>query len=64
MSRQDEPLLAKLSAGDIVAPDAEYHNKCLVSPYNRVHTVPNRVQNLQGLNTCREREPLLLTTLT
>ena len=33
---QDEPLLAKLSAGDMVALDAEYHNKCLVSLYNRV----------------------------
>ena len=33
---QDEPLLAKLNAGDMVALDAEYHNKCLVSLDNRV----------------------------
>ena len=32
---QDKPLLAKLSAGDMVAQDAEYHVKCLVSLYNR-----------------------------
>ena len=32
---QDKPLLAKLSAGDMVAQDAEYHVICLVSLYNR-----------------------------
>ena len=32
---QDKPLLAKLSSGDMVAQDAEYHVKCLVSLYNR-----------------------------
>ena len=32
---QDKPLLAKLSAGDMVAQDAEYHVKCLVALYNR-----------------------------
>ena len=32
---QDKALLAKLSAGDMVALDAEYHIKCLVSLYNR-----------------------------
>ena len=32
---QDKPLLAKLSVGDMVAQDAEYHVKCLVSLYNR-----------------------------
>ena len=32
---QDKPLLAKLSAGDMAAQDAEYHVKCLVSLYNR-----------------------------
>ena len=32
---QDKPLLAKLSSGDMVAQDAEYHIKCLVTLYNR-----------------------------
>ena len=32
---QDKLLLAKLSLGDIVAQDAEYHIKCLVALYNR-----------------------------
>lgn len=32
---QDESLLAKLSAGDMIALDAKYHLQCLVSLYNR-----------------------------
>lgn len=32
---QDTDLLAKLSAGDLVAQEAKYHPKCLVSLYNR-----------------------------
>lgn len=32
---QDKPLLAKLSSGDRVAQDAEYHIKCLLTLYNR-----------------------------
>ena len=32
---QDQQLLAKLSAGDLVAQDAKYHLGCLVSLYNR-----------------------------
>ena len=32
---QDERLLAKLSAGDLIAQDAQYHVQCLVSLYNR-----------------------------
>lgn len=32
---QDKPLLVKLSTGDMVAQDAEYHIKCLVALYNR-----------------------------
>ena len=32
---EDEPLLAKLSAGDLIAQDAQYHHQCLVSLYNR-----------------------------
>ena len=32
---QDKPLLAKLSAGDLIAQDAQFHPQCLVSLYNR-----------------------------
>ena len=31
----DKQLLAKLSAGDLVAQEAKYHAKCLVSLYNK-----------------------------
>ena len=33
---QDKRLLAKLSAGDLIAQDAQYHVQCLVSLYNRL----------------------------
>ena len=32
---QDKQLLAKLSVGDLIAQDAQYHVQCLVSLYNR-----------------------------
>ena len=32
---EDKPLLAKFSAGDLIAQDAQYHPQCLVSLYNR-----------------------------
>ena len=35
MKLQDKQLLAKLSAGDLIAQDAQYHVQCLVSLYNR-----------------------------
>ena len=35
---QDEKLLAKLSAGDLVAQEAKYHASCLVALYNNAHT--------------------------
>ena len=33
---EDKSLLAKLSAGDMVAQEAKYHPKCLAGLYNRV----------------------------
>ena len=36
---EDTTLLAQLSAGDMVAIEAKYHNRCLVLLYNRVRTV-------------------------
>ena len=35
---QDEHLIAKLSAGDLVALEAKYHGKCLASLYNKVQS--------------------------
>ena len=32
---QDEILLAKLSAGDLISQEAIYHGKCLASLYNK-----------------------------
>ena len=36
---QDQGLLAKLSAGDLIAQEAKYHAQCLVSLYNRARKV-------------------------
>ncbi len=33
---EDTTLLAQLSTGDMVAIEAKYHNRCLVSLYNQV----------------------------
>ena len=38
---QDERLLAKLSAGDMIAQDAKYQSRCLVSHYNLAASVKN-----------------------
>ena len=32
---KDSVLLAKLSSGDMVTPEAKYHSKCLLAPYCR-----------------------------
>lgn len=36
---EDMPLLAKLSAGDLIAQEAKYHTQCLVSLYNKARGV-------------------------
>ena len=46
----DTILLAKLSAGDLISQEAVYHNKCLVSLYNRAkrstpHTLDNNAND-------------------
>ena len=43
----DSKLLAKLSAGDVVAIDMKYHLKCLTSLYNRAKAVENQ-ESLEG----------------
>ena len=32
---QDKPLLAKVSAGDLIVQEAKYHAQCLASLYNK-----------------------------
>ena len=39
---QDEQLLAKLSSGDLIAQDAQYHIQCLASLYNRARDCESR----------------------
>ena len=33
----DKQLLAKLSTGDLMTQEAEYHTRCLVTLYNKAH---------------------------
>lgn len=47
---QDERLLAKLSAGDMVAQDAKYHAKCLATLYNKTRSL----QDKQKMDTTDE----------
>lgn len=41
---QDERLLTKLSGGDMVAQDAKYHVRCLVSLYNRARACKDKTK--------------------
>jgi len=51
MKLQDKKLLAKLSAGDLIAQDALYHLPCLVSLYNRAReTKISENTNADALN--------------
>ncbi len=42
---QDQSLLAKLSAGDLIAPEAKYHAQCLVSLHNRARQTKSSKEN-------------------
>ncbi|CAG2225133.1 unnamed protein product [Mytilus edulis] len=42
----DTLLLAKLSAGDLIAQEAKYHSKCLVSLYNRASRIEMKNDNV------------------
>ena len=46
---QDEKLLAKLSAGDVVAQEFEYHPTCLTALYNEEKAVLNQQKSKEGL---------------
>lgn len=47
---QDKPLLAKLSAGDLIAQEAKYHTQCLVSLYNRARDKKPQESNVDDVN--------------
>ena len=43
---QDKPLLAKLSAGDLIAQEAKYHAQCLASLYNKARDMKANVDDV------------------
>ncbi|XP_062605131.1 uncharacterized protein LOC134266937 [Saccostrea cucullata] len=46
----DKAILAKLSAGDLIAQDAQYHVKCLVSLYNKARATKTTVDEQDDVN--------------
>ncbi|CAG2208417.1 unnamed protein product [Mytilus edulis] len=44
----DTLLLAKLSAGDLIAREAKYHSKCFVSLYNRASRIEMKNDNVES----------------
>ena len=47
---QDKPLLAKLSAGDLIAQEAKYHPQCLASLYNKARDTKAPESNADDVN--------------
>ena len=45
MKLNDSVLLAQLSAGDLIAQEAKYHSKCLVSLYNRASRLDTKADD-------------------
>ena len=50
---QDENLLAKLSAGDLIAQEAKYHAKCLTNLYNRACAKVSQDQDASDDQICK-----------
>ena len=48
---QDESLLAKFSAGDMVAQDVVYHSLCLVAIYNKIDRF-SKAPDIESINEC------------
>ena len=57
-SLQDQELLAKLSAGDLISMEAKYHNHCILALYNKAErqssdndcdTYTHKVQTCKGI---------------
>ena len=51
---QDSKLLAKLSAGDLIALEARYHARCLVALYNRAAAVDRETSSSEPTHSCSE----------
>ena len=47
---QDKPLLAKLSAGDLIAQEAKYHPQCLTSLHNKARDKKAPESNVDDIN--------------
>ena len=47
---QDKPLLAKLSAGDLIAEDAKYHVQCFTSLYNEARDTKAQESDVDSVN--------------
>ena len=56
---QDLPLLVKLSAGDLIAQDAQYNLKCLVSLYNKARAITTTVEDQDYINHGRTLRELV-----
>ncbi len=58
---QDEKILAKLSAGDMIAVEAVYHKTCLAALYNRIkHITTTCPEEKSELSKClSSRNPRL-----
>ena len=50
---QDEDLLAKLSAGDLIALEAKYHTRCLTNLYNRARGMVPQEPGTSSDQTCK-----------
>eukprot|EP00058_Branchiostoma_floridae_P011619 XP_002597107.1 hypothetical protein BRAFLDRAFT_76362 [Branchiostoma floridae] len=50
---QDDDLLAKLSGGDLIALEAKYHARCLVSLYNRASRMVHQKAGGSNEETCK-----------
>ena len=46
---QDQKILAKLSAGDLVEQDGQYYSECLVEFYNRVSQQPDTMLMIKSI---------------
>ncbi|KAI8503415.1 hypothetical protein Bbelb_192360 [Branchiostoma belcheri] len=50
---QDEDLLAKLSAGDLIALEAKYHARCLANLYNKARSAVPQDPGFSNEETCQ-----------
>ena len=49
-NNKDKSLLAKLSAGDLIAQEAKYHARCLAALYNEARYTKGQESNADDMN--------------